>query len=115
MEKDCYKGDLTHAGARFFRRDVLDTINGFDENLVAAEDYDLYNQLEKTEFSIGIIDAEELHLGNLEQSEILYRNSIIMELLLGIFSEKQIKGLKQVSPIRGALFKIGRNSCEIHF
>lgn len=106
LEKDCYKGDLTHAGARFFRRDVFDVINGFDENLVAAEDYDLYNKLKKAKFEIGIIEAEELHLGEPKTIRDVIKKQYYYGTTIGNFLEKnKSQGLKQVSPMRGALFK----------
>jgi len=63
LEKDCYKGDLDHAGVRFFRKDVFDDLGGFNEKLVAGEDYDLYNRFKKTDYTIGVVKAEELHKG----------------------------------------------------
>jgi len=106
LEKDCYKGDLTHAGARFFRRDVFDKIDGFDENLVAAEDYDLYNKLKKTNFKIGIIDAEELHLGEPRRiRDIIKKQYYYGTTIRNFLKKNKSQGLKQVSPFRNSLFK----------
>ena len=41
LESRCYAGDDTIEAARFFDRAVFDASGGFDENLIAFEDWDL--------------------------------------------------------------------------
>ncbi|HEY9085192.1 MAG TPA: glycosyltransferase [Candidatus Tyrphobacter sp.] len=41
LERSCYHGDAVVSAARFFRRSALVTAGGYDESLVATEDWDL--------------------------------------------------------------------------
>ena len=63
FEVDMYKYDLTHSAARFIRKTAFIDIEGFDEALVAGEDYDLQNRLTKAGIRTGFIEAEAVHLG----------------------------------------------------
>ena len=106
LEKDCYKEDLLYSGARFFRRDVFESIGGFDENLVAGEDYDLYNRLAKTTFKIGIIKSQELHIGEPKSIlNIIRKNYYYGKTLKHFLNQNKVKGLKQISPMRGPLLR----------
>lgn len=106
LEKDCYKGDLTHAGVRFFRRDIFDFIGGFNENLVAGEDYDIYNKIKKTDYRIGILDSEEIHLGEPKTlKEIMKSQYYYGKTINRFLNENKAAGLSQVSPFRSSLFK----------
>lgn len=63
FEVDMYKYNLTYSSARFLKKDVYEKIGGFDESIVAGEDYDFQNKLNKGCFKTGFVDAEALHLG----------------------------------------------------
>jgi len=63
FEVDMYKYDIIHSSARFVRKEVYKEIKGFNEKIIAGEDYDFQNKLNKGNFNIGFIDAEALHLG----------------------------------------------------
>jgi glycosyltransferase involved in cell wall biosynthesis len=41
LEKACYVGDPDREAPRFFRRDVFERLQGYDEGLVAGEDWDI--------------------------------------------------------------------------
>lgn len=57
LEKRCYIGDETIEAARFFKREVFFKVEGYDENLIAAEDWDLSQRIKKAGFAIGRISA----------------------------------------------------------
>jgi glycosyltransferase involved in cell wall biosynthesis len=63
FETDMYKYDLTHTASRFFKKSVFEKINGYNEYVIAGEDYDIQNKLNRHGFCTGFIDAEALHLG----------------------------------------------------
>lgn len=56
LERSCYKYSSIEA-ARFFKREVFFSVNGYDENLVAAEDWDLSSRVKKAGFSFSRINA----------------------------------------------------------
>ena len=106
LEKDCYRDELMYAGVRFFRKDIFEAIGGFRENLIAAEDYDLYNRLKKTNFKIGGVRAQELHLGEPKTLRDVarkqyYYGSTIKEFL----KADDTKGLAQINPVRLPLIR----------
>jgi len=64
--------------ARFFRKDVFEAMGGFDEGLMAGEDYDFHNRLLEAGVRIGRIKAKEIHTGepkSLLEIVRLYRDS----------------------------------------
>jgi len=63
FEVDMYKYDITHSSARFFKKEIYQSINGFNENITAGEDYDFQNRLNLGGYKTGFIEAEALHLG----------------------------------------------------
>lgn len=63
LERDCYRDDKMNVAARFLRKDVFEEIGGFDDSLVAGEDYDLQNRLLKAGWKVGTIEAQEVHVG----------------------------------------------------
>ena len=63
FEVDMYKYDITHSSARFVKKTVYDSIGGFNENIIAGEDYDFQNKLNRANIKTGFIDAEALHTG----------------------------------------------------
>ena len=106
LEKDCYRYDLRYVGARFVRRDVFEVIGGFDENMVAGEDYDFYNKLVKAKIRIGFIDSKEIHIGEpLSLTDVFKKQFYYGSTIEKFLRVNKKAGLLQVSPIRAALFR----------
>jgi len=58
------KYDKNVAGATFLRRDVINSVGGFVENVPTfGEDFALFNKLAKSRYQFGVIDVYELHIG----------------------------------------------------
>ncbi len=63
FEVDMYKYDITHSSARFVKKQVYESIGGFNEGITAGEDYDFQNRLNAGGYKTGFVSAEALHLG----------------------------------------------------
>jgi glycosyltransferase involved in cell wall biosynthesis len=106
LERDCYAGDELNVAARFFRKEVFEKIGGFDERLVAAEDYDLHNRLLKSGFRVGHVNAKEIHVGEprslLEIAKKHYYYGKTVKSFLDVNPER---GKRQISPFRPAFIR----------
>jgi glycosyltransferase involved in cell wall biosynthesis len=63
FEVDMYKYNITHSSARFVKKEVYNSVGGFNEKITAGEDYDFQNKLNRGGYKTGFVDAEALHLG----------------------------------------------------
>ena len=63
FEVDMYKYDLTHSSARFVSKNAYISLGGFDEDIIAGEDYDFQNRLNRAGYRTGFVDSEAVHLG----------------------------------------------------
>lgn len=101
LERDCYRRDELNAAARFWKKEVFERVGGFDETLVAGEDYDLQNRLVKTNIKIGRISAEEVHIGEPKTLAEIVRKHYYYGKNVGRFVKKDpVRALKQISPVR---------------
>jgi len=57
LEKSLYVGNESVEAARAFRREVFDAVGGWNENLTAAEDWDLDDRIRAAGTQVGRIDA----------------------------------------------------------
>ena len=106
LEKDCYKDELLYTGARFFRKEVFEAIGGFRENLIAAEDYDLYNRLKETGYRIGKIKSQELHIGEPRKlMDIVRKQYYYGSTIRGFLKANPTAGVIQLNPIRLPLIR----------
>ena len=82
MERSCYLGDNSIEAARFFRREAFEHVGGYDEDLIAAEDWDLAQRIKKAKFSYSRIEKfikhheGKLTFGNLMRKKYQYGKSI---------------------------------------
>jgi len=106
FERDCYRDDELNVAARFFRREVFEAVGGFDETLVACEDYDLHNRLLKKGFRVGRIKAQEIHIREPKSLwEVAKKHYYYGKTIGGFIKANPSKGIKQLSPIRPAFIK----------
>ncbi|MDI9644516.1 MAG: glycosyltransferase [Candidatus Verstraetearchaeota archaeon] len=106
IERDCYRYDDLNVAARFFRKDVFERVGGFDEDLVAGEDYDLHNRLLKHGFKIGYIEPEEVHLGEPESlAEIAKKHYYYGKTITKFLGKNEMRGFKQINPVRPAFIR----------
>ena len=57
LEKSLYVGNESVEAARAFRREVFDAVGGWNENLTAAEDWDLDDRIRAAGTQVGRINA----------------------------------------------------------
>lgn len=104
MERDSYRDDNVNVAARFWKKEVFESIDGFDVSLVAGDDYDLHNRLLRSGFRIGRIRAQETHVGEPRTMAEIFRKHYYYGQNIGRFIEKnRDEALKQLSPLRRSL------------
>jgi len=110
FERSMYKYDPTIVGARFFSKRAFDAVGGFDEALIAGEDYDIHNRLLAAGYRIGRIAPAETHLGEPVSLRQFAAKSYFYGQSIGTFMRKSgPRGWRQVSPIRAAFFRHWRD------
>jgi glycosyltransferase involved in cell wall biosynthesis len=110
FERLMYVGSSVHAGARFFTRRAFEAVGGFDERLVAGDDYDIDNRLTAAGFRIGWIRSFELHLGEPTSLLDVARKSFYYGTLFGPFLRKSgARGVAQINPFRPAYLRHWRD------
>lgn len=106
LERDCYAGDKLNVAARFIKKDIFDAVGGFNEELTAAEDYDLHNRLLKCGCKIGEIKAKEVHFGEPKTLwELSRKHYYYGKTIKRFLKENPERGRKQLSPIRPAFLR----------
>lgn len=106
LEKDCYKDNLFPRGARFFKKQVINSIGGFNASLTSGEDYDVYNRLLSKSFKIGQIDSQETHIGEPKSILDIMRKQYKYGLSIKEFFKCHPKnGFVQVNPFRRELIQ----------
>lgn len=107
LERLAYLGDNLVETARFIRKDVFFALGGWDESLVAAEDYDLQYRLNKAGYRTGRVEGSyEYHLGEYTSlSEIWRRNFYYGRTYVNYLAKRPAYGTKQIFPIRPAFIR----------
>jgi len=106
LERDCYFDDDLNVAARFLRKGVFDKAGGFNEELVAGEDYDLHNRLLRNGFKIGYVKAKEMHIGEPRSLlEIAKKNYYYGQTIKDFLDANYGRGLMQLSPFRSAFLR----------
>lgn len=101
FERDFYRNDEFNVAARFLRKDVFEAIGGFDESLIAAEDYDLHNRLLTMSFKIGTIKAKEIHIGEPKSlAEVVRKHYYYGKTISSYIRKNPERAKKQLNPFR---------------
>jgi glycosyltransferase involved in cell wall biosynthesis len=109
LEQKMLIDDLVNVAPRFIRRSAFLSVGGYDESIVAWEDYDLHNRLLNSGFRVSLLQDSSLwHLG--EASSL---RDIVVRMVkygktgsLGLFTKKHgSSGLKQISIVRPSYFR----------
>jgi glycosyltransferase involved in cell wall biosynthesis len=109
LEQKMLLDDLVNVAPRFMRRSVFLSVGGYDDAIVAWEDYDLHNRLLESGYRVSSLQDSALwHLG--EASSL---GQVVVRMIkygktgsLGLFTKKHgVRGLKQISIIRPSFFK----------
>jgi GT2 family glycosyltransferase len=110
LERDCYVDDDVNIAARFFERGAFESVGGFDEAMIASEDYDLHNRLVKAGYAVGRIASKEMHLGEPRNLTEVARKHVFYGTKLESFLEQNPGALtKQLSPVRLSYFRHWRD------
>lgn len=105
-ERDYYRNGELNVAARFWSKEAFEAIQGFDENLVAGDDYDLHNRLVAKGFKIGRIEAGEIHIGEPKTLAEVARKHIYYGRTIKRFIKKDLrKSIQQLSPLRRSYIK----------
>lgn len=109
LEQKMLLDDMVNVAPRFIDRSVFLAVGGYDETIVAWEDYDLHNRLLESRCRMSSLQDSALwHLG--EASSL---GEVIVRMVrygktgsLGLFTKKHgLGGLKQISIIRPSYFR----------
>lgn len=113
LERDCYIDDNINVAARFIKMDVIKKVGGFNEDLVASEDYDLHNRILKNSFNIGRISSKEVHIGEPKTIlEVARKHYYYGKTISNFMKYNSNRGLKQLSPFRFAYIRHISNFAE---
>ena len=109
LEQKMLLDDMVNVAPRFIDRSVFLAVGGYDETIVAWEDYDLHNRLLGSGCRVSSLQDSALwHLG--EPSSL---GEVVVRMVrygktgsLGLFTKKHgLGGLKQISIIRPSFFR----------
>jgi len=108
LERDCYEGDNLNVAAFFMQRKVYLSLGGYDERLVAGEDYDLHNRIISRGYTVGTIKAREIHFGEPRSLSEIVRKHVYYGRTIGNYLAKSgTRGLRQMSFIRPSYLRHG--------
>ena len=110
LEGRCYHDDEWNVAARFFKAPILRSLGGFDEDLVAGEDYDLHNRLLLEGYRVGRITSREIHLGEPRSLKDVYGKYFYYGQTIREFLRRDRgRGTRQLLPLRTAYIRHWRD------
>lgn len=107
LERLTYIGDNLIETARFLKKGVFFAVGGWDENLVAGEDYDLQVRLDKGGYkTCRVKNCTEKHLGEPNSlGEIWQKNFYYGRTFVNYLAKNPAHGSKQLFPIRASFIR----------
>lgn len=110
LERETYKNDTSIVGARFFKRSVFDALGGFDETLVAGEDFDLHNRMVDAGYKWAHVDAMETHIGEPKTIGDVWRKFHYYGRTIGKYNQKAgVRSVKQFNFFRPQFIQLQKD------
>lgn len=106
LEKSCYLGDELIEAARFYKRVLFLKLGGFDEKLIASEDWDLHQRTKKAGAKIGRTKSFVLHHEKKVNPIQVAKKKYYYGQNLALYLKKHPKlALAQYQPLRPAFWR----------
>ncbi len=105
LERESYRNDKTVVAVRFFKREVFDSVGGFDISLVANEDFDLHNRIEQKGWKWSHVDAIEDHLGEPKNLYEVWKKFYYYGRTIGNYMKKDKENSKHIVIFRSSYNK----------
>ena len=100
IEREMRIGSNVSEAPRFFRREVFDSVDGYDENLVSGEDFDLRRRIEDAGYRIGRCKAEiRHHEGEMSMRRLVLRFYYYGKSLPSFLKKNPSFAMKTSSPV----------------
>ncbi len=107
LERESYKNSQTVVAVRFFRREVFEAVGGFDQTLIANEDFDLHNRIVQKGFKWAHVDALEEHLGEPKNLAEVWKKFYYYGRSIGNYLQKDYKNnQRHIKILRPSFAKI---------
>ncbi len=106
FERDFYVSDPLIMTPDFFRRKMYLDLGGYNESLVACEEYEFHERIVKAGFRIGGIRGKEVHIGEPRNlREVVTKHYYYGKTLLKYIETDHSGSMKRLSPIRRGFVK----------
>ena len=106
LEKKCYLGDESIEAPRFFKRNLLLSIKGYDPKLEFGEDQDLNLRIRKAGYLIGRINSFVIHHeGKLSLRKTIFKKYHYGKTLKHYWKKHPREAKQQILPLRSAFLK----------
>lgn len=106
FERDFYVSDPLILSVDFFKRDAYLGVGGYDESLVACEEYEMHDRIVKGGYKIGRIASKELHIGEPKAlRDVVLKHYYYGKTMLRYIRRSPSRSLRRLSPIRISFIK----------
>ena len=101
LERDTYYRDPEHVAVRFVRRDLFFRVGGFDEDIIAGEDYDLHTRVLLSGARLCWVRGLEFHVGEPKRlTDVVTKHIYYGKNVLNYVRKQFRLRLWQLSPFR---------------